>query len=112
MSERFFDELSDLYTAKIVKSKIKDEKVKAIIEGYAKAISSSYTLEQLVILKLLILSGDDMYVDTTCAEEFHKAYRSWGVIDSHGLGSHDTIMWNLLHMDDTIWQVLEENGLQ
>lgn len=112
MSDRLFDELSDLYTTKIVRDRIKDEKAKSIIEDYAHAIMYQPGLERLMILKLLILSGDDMHVDAKSAAEFQKMYRSWGVIPQNSIGSYDDIMWNLMHMDDIIWEVLGRNGIK
>lgn len=94
---------------------IEDQRSADLIDLYIKGIqnsqeSESKKLNQLMILKCLIMSGDDMWL-TGSAEEFHKAYRSWGVIYSRGIGSYDSVMWNLMHMDDLIWKCLEEVGI-
>lgn len=87
----------------------------AIIERYAMKLSehelTPKALNSLMVLKLLIASGDDMPHDENSAESFQKAYRSWGVIYSRSLGSYDSVMWNLMHLDLLIWEVLEEEGI-
>lgn len=112
--------MKDLYSGLIEgyesfksKGKIKDPKSITIIDKYASRISGdNLTTERLMILKLLILSGDDMPHDVGYAAGFQKAYRTGLIIYSRGLGSHDSIMWNLMHMDDIIWQVLKEEGIE
>lgn len=92
---------------------IKEPKAISIIEKYAARIQGDdLNINRLMILKCLILSGDDMPCDYSNAEGFQKAYRSWGVIHTRSFGSYDTIMWNLMHMDDLIWEVLKEEGIE
>lgn len=108
------DELMSRYYKRKEDSRIKESKSIEIIERYAmKLREQEFTpkaINSLMILKLLIASGDDMPYDVDSAEGFQKAYRSWGVIYSRSLGSYDSVMWNLMHLDKLIWEVLEEEG--
>lgn len=108
------DELMGIYNKRCVNARITEPKVIAIIENYAGKLRnqqfSAKALNSLMVLKLLIASGDDMPYDSDSAGEFQKAYRSWGVIHSRSLGSYDSVMWNLMHLDRLIWEVLEEEG--
>ncbi|WP_426770645.1 DUF7238 family protein [Enterobacter cloacae complex sp. 363J6] len=109
------DELMNRYYERKENARIKDPKSIAIIERYAMKLSEQdftpKAINSLMILKLLIASGDDMPHDENSAESFQKAYRSWGVIYSRSLGSYDSVMWNLMHLDRLIWEVLEEEGI-
>lgn len=109
------DELMYVYRERCNNGRITEPKAKAIIERYwfklREQDASSKLLNSLMVFKLLIASGDDMPCDTNSAEEFQKAYRSWGVIYSRSLGSYDSVMWNLMHLDKLIWEVLEEEGI-
>ena len=113
--QEIIDELMYVYRERCEKARITEPKVKAIIENYCSKIQaqdpSAKLLNSLMILKLLIASGDDMPYDATNAAEFQKAYRSWGVIYSRSLGSYDSVMWNLMHLDKLIWEVLKEEGI-
>lgn len=104
-----------VYTDRKEKGRIKDSRAISLIDSYIKGVQKSELpelkkLNQFMILKCLILSGDDMWLDGSAAE-FQKAYRSWSVIYSRGIGSYDSVMWNLMHMDDLIWKCLEEVGI-
>lgn len=107
-------ELMSYYQERCEKARITEPKAISIIEKYAAKLSEQEftpkALNSLMVLKLLIASGDDM-PDTNSAGEFQKAYRSWGVIYSRSMGSYDTVMWNLMHLDKLIWEVLEEEGI-
>lgn len=116
------DELMSAFKTRRTDGRIKDPKSIAIIERYAMKLSEQEftpkALNSLMVLKLLIASGDDMPHDENSAESFQKAYRSWGVIYSRSLGSYDSVlgsydsvMWNLMHLDRLIWEVLEEEGI-
>ncbi|MEG1903892.1 MAG: hypothetical protein RR212_05800 [Bacteroidales bacterium] len=114
--QEIIDELMYVYRERCENARITEPKARAIIENYCSKIqaqdASAKLLNSLMILKLLIASGDDMPYDASSAEEFQKMYRSWGVIYSRSLGSHDSIMWNLMHMDKLIWEVLKEEGIE
>lgn len=113
--QEIIDELMHVYQKRCESGRITEPKAKAIIENYWNKLrsqdASSKLLNSLMILKLLIMSGDDMPHDADNAAEFQKAYRSWGVIYSRSLGSYDSVMWNLMHLDRLIWEVLEEEGI-
>ncbi|ALA45263.1 hypothetical protein ADS69_00158 [Enterobacter phage phiEap-3] len=113
--QEIIDELMYVYKERCKNGRITEPKAKAIIENYCAKVqaqdASSKLLNSLMILKLLIASGDDMPYDVDSAGEFQKAYRSWGVIYSRSLGSYDSVMWNLMHLDRLIWEVLEEEGI-
>lgn len=108
-------ELMNKYYSQKEDGRIKDTKSMMIIEHYAEKLSkqelSAKTVNSLMVLKCLIMSGDDLPHDSGSAEGFQKAYRSWGVIYTRSIGSYDTIMWNLMHLDKLIWEVLEEEGI-
>lgn len=111
-----FDDLMRIYHSRKADGRIKDPKSIAIIERYiTKLLSSELNarrINSLMVLKCLVMSGDDMPHETNSAAEFQKAYRSWGVIYSRSMGSYDSVMWNLMHLDDLIWEVLKEEGIE
>ena len=95
------DELMSAFKTRRTDGRIKDPKSIAIIERYAMKLSEQEftpkALNSLMVLKLLIASGDDMPHDENSAESFQKAYRSWGVIYSRSLGSRVNIVgWGCL----------------
>ncbi|QMP82680.1 hypothetical protein [Escherichia phage vB_EcoM_011D4] len=98
------------YRNRIWSGRIKEEKAKRIIEKYAEKTKQAPTANRVMILKCLVLSGDDMPIDAETATDFHKTYRQCDVIFTSGFGSYDSIMWNLMHLDATIWDVLSEEG--
>lgn len=114
--QEIIDELMYVYRERCENARITEPKVRAIIENYCSKIqvqdASSKLLNSLMVLKLLIASGDDMPYDCEYMSEFQKAYRSWGVIYSRSPGSYDSVMWNLMHLDRLIWEVLEEEGFK
>lgn len=98
------------YRNRVYSGRIKEEKAKRIIEKYAEATKEAPTANRVMILKCLVLSGDDMPIDAKTATDFHKAYRQCDVIFTYGSGSYDSIMWNLMHLEPIIWDVLSEEG--
>jgi len=109
------ESLIAIYNDRKEKGRIKDTRAIDLIDSYIKGVQKSQLpehkkLNQYMILKCLIMSGDEMWLEGSAAE-FQKAYRSWGVISTPGLASYDSVMWNLMHIDKLIWDCLEENGV-
>ena len=95
------------YRNRIWSGRIKEEKAKRIIEKYAEKTKQAPTANRVMILKCLVLSGDDMPIDAETATDFHKTYRQCDVIFTSGFGSYDSIMWNLMHHTLTLITLLQ-----
>lgn len=93
---------------------MQNDVIEIIMNQYRNRIWSGRIKEEkanrIMILKCLVLSGDDMPIDAETATDFHKTYRQCDVIFTSGFGSYDSIMWNLMHLEPIIWDVLSEEG--
>ncbi|QDH49056.1 hypothetical protein PHYNN_224 [Pantoea phage Phynn] len=108
-----WNELSVQFEKRVEKGRIECPKAIKLINLYLDEIQNTdqdkidERLTSLMVLRYLIVSGDDMCLDRD-PTEFHKEYRSWGVIPNSGLCCHDMIMWNLMHSDALIWKALDK----
>ncbi|MBP1035840.1 hypothetical protein J8631_09740 [Serratia fonticola] len=75
------------------------------IDAYAQEIGPTPTPEQTLLLAYFREAGDELPIDGGKAW-FHQAWRKTDVIYQRGMGSKDVIVWNLLHIDRTIDNVI------
>ncbi|QPI17908.1 hypothetical protein POP12_116 [Pectobacterium phage POP12] len=103
------DDLIARFERRKAKNRIVERTSIRLIESYIKAYKKTdkKTPEQLIVLKCLILSGDEMWLGGSYAE-FHSSYRKWDVICNTGMCSYDVLMWHLLHQDILIYDCFKE----
>lgn len=77
------------------------------VQAYIERCGDNPTEEQALLIKYFKEAKDDLPCDST-RQWFHKAWRQTDVIHCRGLGSKDTIVMQLLRLDDAIHDVVND----
>lgn len=76
------------------------------VAKYEELIGENPTLEQQLLLKYFKQAKDDLPVEWG-RQGFHTAWRKVDIIYNRGMASKDMIVYNLMHEDDKVWEVVD-----